>query len=121
MGIQDFQESSVLFFDDFINAIDCFVFPPVCRAEQLITLYCLCHFYTAPMLLHLKKSKNSLHVVKMNAMLAFCSCYDICVSVSASYNQWQEHIYTWKEHNYARNNKKSMFKVHFVLVFSMCV
>lgn len=35
---------------------------------------------------------KSLHIDKMMPACFFCSCYDNCVSVSASYNQWEEYI-----------------------------
>lgn len=80
---------------------------------------CIIHhlsFLCGSNVLRLEVVQRSLHDVKMNAKLAFCSCYDICVSVSASYNQWQEYICG---KNISKNAK--MIKVHLILVFFLCV
>lgn len=93
--------NGICVFDDFIKKNDCFVFPTVCRAADQIVSF-ISSFHTAPMFSDLKLEQNSLHDVKMNARLASCSCYDICVS--ASYNQWQVYIYIYiyVERTYAR-------------------
>lgn len=94
------------------------IFPTVCTAADQVVSFM--SFLNGSSVVRLEGEQNSLHDVKMNARLAFCSYYDICVSVIASYNQWQENtVYMWKDH--MQDNKKSMFKVHLISVFSMFV
>lgn len=58
----------------------------------------------------------------MSARLAFCSCYDICVFVSASYNQWQEYICGKNIYKIVDLKKKTnMFKVHLNISIFTCV
>lgn len=107
------RNSRLLFYFLFISVKELTVFPTVCTVADQVESFM--SFLNGSSVVRLEGEQNSLH-----ARLAFCSYYDICVSVIASYNQWQENtVYMWKDH--MQDNKKSMFKVHLILVFSMYV